>query len=101
MMITLYADPYIATTGDANKDAYLTNYAKAFLKECNFLWGAKEYVYKFTTPEQRGIPDGTTGVPADTVCASQGAAVTADNALMAQPTTFIVQIGAKNTRNDL
>ena len=98
MIVTLYTEPFAAPTNNADDNALIASWMKAFQKECNFMYSGRPYILKKTHPGARGAL-GANGVPAATTgAATQADAIAADNALDSKPTTFQTIWGTKNTR---
>jgi len=87
-------EPFVSSAVTANDNIYLTQWSKAFLKECNFLFPGREYVLKKTAPGRRGAIDAN-GVPATTAALTLGQCIPLDKALMDNPTTFQLIWGSK------
>ena len=97
VFVTTYMDPFVASTLTAAEadNIYLTQWAKAFLKEVNFLFPGRNWILKKTVAAKRGAINAATGVPADTGARTLAQSIADDKALTDNPTTFQLMIGAK------
>ena len=102
--VTLYRDPVMAPTNNANDNAFLNSWLKAFNKKCNYLFGGVEEILQRCSPTYRGALDangrptatpGAAGMDAGVPQMTQAEAIAADKALSDKPTTFTAELGAK------
>ena len=88
--VTLYRDPVMAPTNNANDNAFLNSWLKAFNKKCNYLFGGVEEILQRCSPTYRGAVDadgrltatpGAGGMAAGVAQMTQAEAIAADKAL--------------------
>jgi hypothetical protein len=90
--VTTVMEPFVSSAVAANDNIYLTQWSKAFLKECCFLFPGREYILKKTSPGRRGAIDAN-GVPTTTAAPTLAQRITLDKALADNPHDLPAHLG--------